>query len=866
MAIEGRDPLQKLRQRAEALLSPGLPSARVATPEDIRALAHDLSVHQVELEIQNEELQAAYQRLDTAFARYALLYHQAPVGFLSLDANGVILQCNQTFNELLGDPTGDLTGTSLASLLDTPGREIFLGRYRAVFSAPEGKILEARLLRKGKGPLDIRLTGRLEEELVKAEPNAPPFPHLLVAVADISLEKAAEQATRDAHQFNEQVIRSAGEGIIVLGPDLRFRVWNPFMERQTGLLAEDMLGRHPLEVFPFLRDTGAREDLERALAGVEGPTREFRYRIQGSSHSGWAQGNSSPLRNAAGSVIGVIATVQDITARKAHEYELERMNRLYDLLSHLGQSLVNARTREGLLQDVCTIAAERGRFRLAWVGWVDPTTSRILPVASAGPGVGYLEGIEVSLDARPEGQGPTATCIRQNRSYVCQDFAQDDRTQPWRVRAEAFGLRGSVAVPISFRGQVVGALMIYSEEPEIFLEREVALVGEVAATITFGLEHLAATEEHRKLEAQISRAQKMESLGILAGGVAHDMNNVLGAILGLASANLPDQPEESRTHRALETIVKAAERGGKMVQRLLSFARESPAEELELDLNGILRDEVRLLERTTLARVCLELDLEPDLRLIRGDASALAHSFMNLCINAVDAMPEGGTLTLRTRNKAEGWIEILVADNGSGMTPEVLERAIDPYFTTKAQGKGTGLGLPMVYTTVKAHHGELLIQSEPGQGTQVRVQFPAIEPTTASKALSKDRPIGLAKDSLKVLLVDDDELIRTTFMMLLEVLGHEASTAARGEMALEMLATQAQPDVVILDMNMPGLGGQGTLPRLRSLCPTLPVLLATGRVDQTALDLVAAHPGVTLLSKPFSLAELQQYLEVVTGR
>jgi PAS domain S-box-containing protein len=368
--------------------------------------------------------------------------------------------------------------------------------------------------------------------------------------------------------------------------------------------------------------------------------------------------------------------------------------------------------------------------------------------------------------------------------------------------------------------------------------------------------------DRKRLEAQLQQSQKMESLGTLAGGVAHDMNNVLGAILGLASAHIGTQPYGSPLHQALDTICKATERGGKMVKSLLSFARQSPGEDKNLDLNAILKEQVSLLERTTMATVSLEMDLEPELRSIRGDASALAHAFMNLCVNAVDAMPERGTLTLRTRNVDNDWIEVVVEDNGVGMSKEVLKRAMEPFFTTKDTGKGTGLGLAMVFSTMNAHQGQLDIHSEPGKGTRVMLRFPASknEAQVSASAVSEAGPDS--RVALKVLLVDDDELIQSSVQAILEVLGHtEVSSAQCGEEALGMLEAGLDPDLVILDMNMPGLGGAGTLPRLRGLRPLVPVLLSTGRTDQAALALASAHPGVTLLSKPFGLRELQKHLE-----
>ena len=366
--------------------------------------------------------------------------------------------------------------------------------------------------------------------------------------------------------------------------------------------------------------------------------------------------------------------------------------------------------------------------------------------------------------------------------------------------------------------------------------------------------------ERRQLETQLQQAQKMESLGLLAGGVAHDMNNVLGAIMLLASTQMDAHPASTAEGRAFSTILKASERGGKMVRSLLGFARQSLAEEKEQDLNALVREAASLLERTTLERISLGMDLEPGLHPILGDANALAHAIMNLCLNAVDAMPERGTLTLRTRNIGEKWIELQVRDSGTGMPPEVLEKAMDPFFTTKAQGKGTGLGLSLVYSTVKAHHGHIELQSEVGRGTCVTIRFSAASPGNLEAQPILDARKDQATESLAVLVVDDDELVRTSLGSILEHLGHTVSTASSGEEAILLLKEGLALDLAILDMNMPGLGGAGTLPRLRALRPALPVIVATGRVDQVVLDLVSANPFVTLLSKPFTSDALRNHI------
>jgi len=376
---------------------------------------------------------------------------------------------------------------------------------------------------------------------------------------------------------------------------------------------------------------------------------------------------------------------------------------------------------------------------------------------------------------------------------------------------------------------------------------------------------VAVMEEKARLESQLQHDQKMKSLGVLAGGIAHDMNNVLGAILGFAEANLEGQAPGTRIHHALETIAKVATRGGELVRSLLSFARQSPAEEREVDLNALLKEDVKILSHTTLSKVSLELDLDPGLRPIRCDPSALTNAIMNLCVNAVDAMGGQGQLTLRTRNAANGTVEIQAQDTGCGMAKEVLERALDPFFTTKPEGKGTGLGLTLVYGVVKAHRGQMEIQSEVGKGTTVTLQFPA-STHESTGAQARSSPSGIPSQwTMEVLVVDDDEFYRLSIKMMLEALGHHATFAWSGEDSLALIDGGFKPDAVLLDLNMPGLSGAGTLPLLRGKLPRVPVVIVTGRADQAAMDLAGSQPLVALMPKPFTMEVLQKQLAAFAG-
>jgi len=364
--------------------------------------------------------------------------------------------------------------------------------------------------------------------------------------------------------------------------------------------------------------------------------------------------------------------------------------------------------------------------------------------------------------------------------------------------------------------------------------------------------------ERRELEAQLHQSQKLESLGSLAGGVAHDINNVLAAILGLASAHRPALGSADPLAKALDVITSACVRGRNVVNRLLVFARKDLATLGPVDLNGVVREMLRLLEYTTLKRIRVTTELQEPLPAIEGDPGALGHALMNLFVNAMDAMPEGGDLAVTTRLQPGGILQLSVRDTGQGMSAEVQKKATEPFFTTKPMGKGTGLGLAMVFGTVKAHKGGLELRSTPGAGTEVILTFPARQERTPVGAAAGPAPAQ--GPPLSILLVDDDELILQSVAPMLRVLGHQVQTASSGQAALALFQAGLAVDLVVLDMNMPGLNGAQTLDRLKALRPDQKVLMASGYSDQDMLPLLAAHRYLSSIQKPFNLSEIANKL------
>ena len=549
----------------------------------------------------------------------------------------------------------------------------------------------------------------------------------------------------------------------------------------------------------------------RALRGEAGTNLEYTLRRKDTGETWVGSFSFGPIRDPEGYIVGAVVTARDITASKAAEQSLRESEERFRTVFEASPDAVLIREMDGRFLEANAVALKR-------YGYTREEFLRLKP-----------EDL-VPSSLRDQIPLRVAECLTSGLPFEWVHEAKDGRLIPVELQLSRFSLRGKPCI--------------------LACARDIS-------------ERKAAEEDHAKLQAELQHAQKLESLGILAGGVAHDMNNVLGAILAMATVHQQKAAEDSALRRDMGTIIQACQRGGSLAKGLLGFARKNLSEECEVDLNTVVREGVSLLAQTTFQHVQLVTELEASPCCVKGDPASLSHALMNLCVNAVDAMPEAGTLLLRTRR--EGAKAVLeVADTGLGMPREVLEKALDPFFTTKPQGKGTGLGLPIVYGTVKAHHGRIEIQSEPGQGTTVRIELPACEGSTLPTTPSPETPPKSGHPSLNLLLVDDDELIQMAIQGLLEILGHKVTTASSGEEALAWVEAGLQPDLIILDMNMPGLGGEGTLPEIRRLLPEVPVLLATGRSNQGAEDLVASQPGVTLLAKPFTLEELRRQLDPAT--
>lgn len=376
-----------------------------------------------------------------------------------------------------------------------------------------------------------------------------------------------------------------------------------------------------------------------------------------------------------------------------------------------------------------------------------------------------------------------------------------------------------------------------------------------------------------RMEDSLMRAQKMEAIGTLAGGLSHDFNNLLQVILGNAQLLKRKLPEKD-AGRELDAIIQAVRRGGDITRQLLTVSRRITSERKPMMLNPEIEDIYELLQGTLPKNISIELILDPNLKLISGDAAQISQILVNLAVNAAHAMPSGGNLVIETKNaeldsnyveahpelKPGNYVMLAVSDTGEGIPPEVRQHIFEPFFTTKDAELGTGLGLAMVYAIVKNHEGAVSCYSERGVGTAFKIYFPVVTEAVAA-APSAEEAAWTGGKGETILLVDDERAIRHLGERMLELAGYRVLLAANGHEALEIYRKhRANIALVLLDLNMPVMNGEDCLKALRQMDSKIPVVIATGfSLSHERKEKVLAQCSA-FISKPYHVNELLKEL------
>ena len=377
------------------------------------------------------------------------------------------------------------------------------------------------------------------------------------------------------------------------------------------------------------------------------------------------------------------------------------------------------------------------------------------------------------------------------------------------------------------------------------------------------ISHLAVIErdvtEQRSLEARLRQSDKMQALGTLAGGIAHDFNNLLTAILGSLELAAPKVGDLPRVQRLIENARGAAERGASLTKRLLSFSRAHDLQARATDVNGLIEGMSDLFGRSLGGLVVVRTELADGLPAAQVDPDQLELAVLNLCINARDAMPDGGAITIATRHvpiagdpeiEAGDYLGISVADEGTGIPAEILRRVCEPFFTTKAVGQGTGLGLAMVFGLAQQSKGRLVIESEVGRGTRVELALPFAAAAVPESEVRTGGVAHIAARPASILVVDDDAEVRHVTASFLSGFGYSETEAEDGQAALRLLE-RGRFDLVVADLAMPGMNGVELAAEIRDRDPGMPVLILTGHADAMPIP-----DDLPVLAKPFRSTDL----------
>jgi PAS domain S-box-containing protein len=422
---------------------------------------------------------------------------------------------------------------------------------------------------------------------------------------------------------------------------------------------------------------------------------------------------------------------------------------------------------------------------------------------------------------------------------------------------------------------------LYTEEATIspVLDKSDRIINYVAVKRDI-TEQLRLQEERERLEEQVEHSQRLESIGRLAGGVAHDLNNLLSPILGYGELLMLDLRDNESCRESVAEIVRAGERARKLVAQLLAFGRRQLLRFQPVDVNKVLADFENLLRRAIREDVEIHLFPAARLPLVRADVGQLEQVVMNLAVNGQDAMPDGGCLTIETglveldeeyvathEEVEPGWHVLLcVSDTGTGMDEDTQTRIFEPFFTTKEQDRGTGLGLATVYGIVKQHGGSIWVYSEPGEGTTFKVYLPVDEDASGEMAQFVETPLRTG-GSETILLAEDDEQVRGLAHAVLRREGYTVLVANGGEHALRIAAEADGPvDLLLTDVIMPDMNGRVLHSRLAAECPALKVLYMSGYTDNVIAHHGVLDPDLSFIQKPFNIHALARKVrEVLDG-
>jgi PAS domain S-box-containing protein len=847
----------ELRERAEQIFlkkadAPQEHLEALLSDKERRTL-HELRVHQIELEMQNEELRRAQAELEGARVRYFDLYDLAPVGYCTISEQGLFLEANLTAATLLGMARSELVKQSVSRFIHEEDRIIFFLHRKQLFETGDSQRFELRMVPVGGTVLWAHLTATVaqdgdggpvcrvvisnvterkqaEEALQKANERleihvAERTDQLSRALASLQEENAVrvktEAALREKEQYLQSIIDTSPECIMLLARDGSLLMMN---RPGLNMIDADSLGQVQGKVIADLvMEEYHRQFIALTEEAFRGESGILEFELKSlKDRRLWVETHIAPYRNEKNEIIALLGITRDITRRKQAEAALQESRAHYkDLFSSMQEGF-------SLLE---IISDADGK----------PADYRIMEVNPA------FESL-----------------FAMNRDMLIGRSLQEVFPQSeeyWQKNLANVALTGEPVILENYFDRLDRYFEEHAYKPA---QGRIALL-------------VSDLTERRKFHEEMEKGQRLESLGVLAGGIAHDFNNILTAIFGNISLAKLYVGEEHKAAKRLDACEHAMSRARDLTRQLLTFARGGEPIKGIVDTERLIREAVSFSVRGS--NCTSVFHPAKDLWHVEADAGQLHQALNNLVINAIQAMPDGGYLTVNAVNemvKADDghalpsgrYVKISVSDQGCGIPPDIHSKIFDPYFTTKPAG--TGLGLTSAYSIIKRHGGSIHLSSRPGTGTTFDILLPAVDEIPGESTAVPD-PLPATMPGKSILVMDDEEIIRSMASVMLEELGYTVATCAEGTEAVKLYRESKEKGeafaAVLLDMTVPGgMGGKDAAKHIRSIDPDAVLVISSGY----SVDLEIAERDNVFFSgsvaKPYNLHELARELSRVIHR
>ena len=629
-------------------------------------------------------------------------------------------------------------------------------------------------------------------------------------------KEALLEGTSEAERFRLLVEAVSDYAIYMIDPSGIVTSWNAGAERIKGYKAGEIVGRNFATFYEEADRKAGVPQRVLAIAGRDGKFQAEGWRVRKDGSRFWAFVIIDAIYDD-GELIGFAKITRDLTERRKAEEELRRSEELF----------------RRLVEGVTDYAI----YMLDPNGIVSNWNAGAQRIKGYGPDeiVGQHFSIFYTDEDRSRGEPANSLAIAEREGRF--------EAEAWRQRKD--GSRFWANVVIDAIREPSGRLLGFAKITRDISERREAQLA------------LDRTRE------ALLHSQKIEAIGKLTGGVAHDFNNLLTVVLGSLDLLRRYMPDDPRITRLLDNALQGAQRGATLTQRMLAFARRQELDLRPVDLVELTRGMRDLLQRSLGPQIAIETRFPLSLDNVTADPHQLETALLNLAINARDAMPGGGVLTIAARNdvtvgdarlRPGRYVRLTLRDTGEGMDADTLARATEPFFTTKGTGKGTGLGLSMVHGMVEQLGGQLILHSMPGEGTTAELWLPAAERPAAAADSAAPMPATEQTQALTILAVDDDALVLANTRAMLEDLGHAVIVAYSGDQALERLERTPAIDLVITDHAMPRMTGSDLAKKIKAHHPDMPIILATGYAELPT----DADTNLPRLSKPYRQDALAQ--------